>query len=1033
MLNGLIKWSITNRYAVIFMALLWLGYGLYQARQSTVDVFPDFAPIQVTVLTEAPGFAPEEVESLVTRPLEAGLNGTAQVKVVRSVSTAGLSVININFEDNTNVFTARQLVMEKLQSSSSQLPAEAKTPTLAPITSATGDILKIGLISTGKTSMMDLRTLADWTIKLRLKALSGVANVVVIGGDTRQYQIQVQPEKLKQYGVTLAQVVEATGDSNVNAPGGVLRGPESELMIRGLGRVSSVEDIAQSVIVARAGSPVLLGNVADIKIAPEFKLGDAIVNGQPGVVLTVIKQPWAGTTDTTDRIERSLAQLKSALPADVQMITTFRQSDFIEVAIKNVGEAILIGGVLVVFVLLLFLQNWRAALISLVAIPLSLITAVVFLKMQGLTINTMTLGGLAIAIGETVDDAIIDVENIVHRLRDNKILGYPKSSFRVVFDASSEVRGSVVYATLIVALVFLPVVFLNGLEGRIFSPLAVSYMSALMASLVVALTVTPALSYMLLRSSSQSTETAFVLWLKGLYRPLLQSALNAPRVVLGMAVTFFVLALTPLLVVGTEFLPSFDENNVIVVTNSLPGTSLSTTTNMGKELIDHFVHKHGVMAGDQRAGRAQGGEDYGAGNFSEFDFRLKPNTNKKDTLYHIRHEFAHVPGLISDMGSYLQHRMDHAISGVNAAIAVKVFGDDLDTLYSKASEIEKVIKTVRGAVDVHSEQIVPAPQISIKIDRTMAARYGLSAGKLARTLETAFKGSVVSQVVEGQRAFDVCVLYGEKYRNNIEVIRSTLIDTPGGATIPLSAVARVETSTGPSSINHENTSRRVVVQANVAGRDLGGTIKDIREKISREVKLPEGYYVVYGGQFEAQEEATTRLFWLGLLALVGMTVLLALAFKSMRAAVLIMSNLPLALAGGIVAVLLSGAVMSVGSLVGFVTLFGISTRNGIMLVTHFNQLLQSNDSLDDIIIKSCMDRLSPVLMTALTASCGVLPIAILGGAGRELEQPLAVVIVGGMVSSTCLTLFVIPALLRLYGADLSPIKRTPSGSEFVMQ
>jgi CzcA family heavy metal efflux pump len=1025
MINSIIKWSIKNRWTVNILALVWFIVGVASTFEMPVDVFPDFAPVQVVVLTEAPGFAPEEVESLVTRPIEVGLNGTANVKVVRSTSTVGLSVITVIFEDGTNVFTARQLVSEKLQSARSKLPEGTQEPLLAPITSAAGDVLKVGLYSTGSSSTMDIRTLVDWTVKMRLLAVHGVSNVVVIGGDVKQYQVQVDPEKLRQYDVTLNQVVDAAKNSNANASGGVLRNSERESLIRGLGRVSTVGDIAASVITSRGGTPVTLGNVAEVKIAPEFKIGEAIVDGHPGVVLTVFKQPWANTLQTTKGLEAAIKELEPGFPKDIKLVTTFRQADFIEVAIKNVSEAVVLGGVLVVVILFVFLQNWRTAFISLTAIPLSLLSAIIILKWQGFTINTMTLGGLAIAIGEVVDDAIIDVENVYRKLRENQTADQPKAAWRVVYEASAEVRGSVVYATFIVGLVFLPVLSLKGLEGKIFSPLAYAYLISLFCSLAVALTVTPALSYILLGSgkSFPPEETSFVQWLKSLYLPLLKFSVKSPKVVLFGAAAVFLFSLSPLFVIGSTFLPEFDENSIIVVTSSTPGTSLDTTVKTGQILLGHLQSEHEVIAASQRAGRAEGGEDYGSGNFSEFDIRLKTESpHKKDILYHLRHEFAHVPGLVTDSGSYLQHRMDHALSGVNAAIAIKVFGADLAVLHEKAKEIEKVMKSIPGAVDVHVEPIVPVPQISIKVDREAASRYGLSVKDLAKTIEVAFKGLAVSQVLEGQKAFDLYVWFKPEFRSRIDQIKNTLIDTPIGSKVPLGSLATITNSDSPNTITHENISRRVFVQANVSGRDLGSVIAEARERIGKDVKLPTGYFIVYGGQFEAQEQATKQLLWLSVAALLGMLVLLVMAFSSLRAAILIMANLPLALIGGIWAVLMTGAVLSVGSLVGFITLFGISTRNGIMLVSHFNQLRPASESLDEAILNSALDRLSPVLMTALTASLGVLPIAVLGGAGRELEQPLAIVILGGMLTSTTLTLVVIPALLKLFGAGLAPAR-----------
>lgn len=1024
MIDAAIKWSLANRYVVCVLALIVLIWGACTTVRMPVDVFPDFAPVQVVVMTEAQGFAPLEVESLVTRPLEAALSGTIGVKTVRSTSTIGLSVITIIFNDDTNIFVARQLVAEKVQTVRKKLPDGIDEPALAPITSASGDVIKFGFYQDG-TDLRALRTLIDYELKMRLLAVQGVSNVVVIGGDQKQYQVLVDPRKLRQYGVSLAQVAQAAGDSNTNAAGGIMRDRENETLVRGLGRVVDPADIADAVITARDGTPVDIGNVAEVRIGSQFKVGDAIVDGHPGIVVTVFKQPGANTLDLTRRIESAVQQVVAAFPADAKMVVTFRQADFIEVAIKNVAEAVAIGALLVVAVLLLFLQQWRTAFISLTAIPLSLLAAIIVMDRLGLGINTMTLGGLAIAIGEVVDDAIIDVENVHRRmiLNDSAPAADKRSIWRIIFEASSEVRSSVVYATCIVALVFLPILSLSGLEGKIFAPLAWSYLAALMASLVVALTVTPALCLILLRhQDGQRGEGRVAVTLKKWYRPVLAFCIQRPRLVLSLAGCALILSIVPVFLMGKSFLPSFDENNLVVVTSSAPGTSLDTTLNTGKTLISHLEKEHGVVAADQRAGRAEGGEDYGGSNTSEYDIRLPVNqSNKKDVMYHLRHEFAHVPGLVTDMGSYLQHRMDHALSGVNAAIAIKLYGNDLDILHQRAKQIEATVKTVRGAVDVHVEPIVPVPQISVKVDRLAASRYGISVKQLSRIIETAFKGEVVSQVIDGQKAFDIVVWLKPEFRDSIESIQNMLVDAPGGIKVPLGSLAEISRGTSPNTISHENVSRRVIVQANISGRDLGSVVQDIRGAIAARVPLPTGFFVAYGGQFEAQEEATRRLGLLSLAALLGMVLLLIMAFKSLRAAALIMANLPLALIGGIWAVFFTGAVLSVGSLVGFITLFGISCRNGIMLVTHFNALLSEGRTLDETIELSALDRLNAVLMTALTAALGVAPIAVLGGAGRELEQPLAIVILGGMITATLLTLVVIPSLLKLYGSDLKPI------------
>lgn len=1030
MLNRIIEWSLHNRWLVSLLGVVILIYGLLAASRIPVDVFPDFAPVQVVVQTEAPGFAPEEVENLVTLPMEAALNGTANVKTVRSISTIGLSVVTMIFEDNTNVFTARQLVNEKLQSLQNNLPNGVEQPTLQPISTAVGDVLRLGMTTDGTTSLMELRTLADWTLWPRLRAIPGVSNLFIHGGEVKQYQILLDPNKLKDYGLTLEEVIHAAEESNVNAPGGILRTPDQEYLIRGIGRVKTVEDIASHVVSSRNGTPILLGQVANVQIGPGFKIGDAMVNGKPGVILTITKQPWANTLETTYAIERVLDDIKTTFPQDVKLVPTFRQADFIEVAIHNVMEALVLGGILVIVILFAFLQNWRTAFITLTAIPLSLLAAMIALKWQGGTINTMTLGGLAIAIGEVVDDAIVDVENVYRRLRENKLAGSPKNVFQVVYDASREVRTSVVYATFIVALVFLPIFSLGGLEGKIFAPLAFSYIVAILASLGVALTITPAMCYLLLGNQERlpHQETRVIVWLKEQYERMLRYSLHYPKKVVTASAVLFFVSLIPLFLMGKAFLPEFDESNLIVATNSMPGTSLDITSRIGKGLTEHVIKHKDVLAIGQRAGRAEGSDDYGGSNFSEFDIRLKGDASaREDIIHHIREDFAKAPGMVVNMGSYISHRMDHALSGVNAAIAIKVFGPELAVLHQKAQEIEAALKAIPGAVDVQIEPIIPIPQIAVEIHRDVAGRYGLTTGDLARSIEAAFKGATVSKVVEGQKMFDMVVWFEPQYRNNLDVIRSTLVDTPSGVKVPIGSVADVAYGTSPNTIRHENVSRNVVIQANVSERDLGSVIHDARNKIKSSVRLPAGYYVVYGGQFEAQEQATQQLIWLSLAAIVGIFVMLVMAFRSSWAAMLVMANLPLALIGGIWAILISGGVLSVGSLVGFITLFGISTRNGIMLVAHFNHLLSEGRPFDEVLWEGSLDRLSPVLMTALTAGLGVLPIALLGGAGRELEQPLAIVILGGMFTSTALTLVVIPALFKLFGQKA--LRGIPSDEE----
>lgn len=1014
-LNKIIGWSLSNRWLVLIFSGILVAWGLRVSSLMPIDVFPDFSPVQVQVLTES-SYAPEEVESLVTRPLEYALGGTARVRTIRSISMVGLSVITVIFDDGTDIFQARQLVTEKLQGARGRLPASVREPTLAPVSSITGDILKVGLTAGGTTTAMNLRTLADWTIRPRLMAVPGVSNVVIYGGEVKQYQVLVDPLKLRQYNLSLEQLTRAVEESNINASGGTLRTGEQEFQIRGLGRIRSVKDIADHVVAVQNGTPVTIGQVATVKVGPAFQIGDAVIGGKPAVIFNIVKQPWANTLTTTGSVEKALGELSTALPEDVHLVTVFRQADFIEVAVHNVLVALALGGICVAAVLLVFLRNWRTALISLTAIPLSLLVAVIVLHFQGGTINTMTLAGLAIAIGEVVDDAVIDVENVYRRLRENAMSGGRLSAMKVVYEASREIRTSVVYATFIVCLVFLPVLYLGGLEGKIFTPLAISYMVAIAASLVVALTVTPALCYLLLSRSDKLAEheSGVVIWLKQKYEAWLSESISRPWRTLVAALLLFAVSLVPLAFIGKEFLPEFDESNLVVSATAMPGTSLEVTRATGKALTDRLSKDTNVLASGQRIGR--GGDDYVQANSSEYDIRLDPKgAGRAREKLRVRQLFAQVLGTVVNVGSYIQHRMDHALSGVNAAIAIKLFGPELPVLHEKARQIDAAIKKVPGIVDAQVEPIVPIPQIGIEVDRAALARYGVSVGDLSRTIETAFQGKAVSQVLEGQASFDLFVWFKPEYRSDLDVIKATLVDTPSGNKVAMGNIAKISYGTSPNTIRHELLSRLVVIQANIAGRDLASVIADVRTAISKDVVLPQGYYVTYGGQFEAEEAASAQLFILSLLACVGIFALLWAAFQSGIAALLVILNLPLALIGGIWAVVLSGGVLSVGSMVGFITLFGISTRNGIMLVSHLNHLSASGRPLVEVLRQACLDRLSPVLMTAFCAGLGVLPIALLGGAGRELEQPLAVVILGGMFSATALTLLVIPALFSLFG------------------
>ncbi len=1017
MLNQVIKWSIANRFIVIVLAMVLVVSGLYLSTQMDVDVVPEFAPPQITIQTEAPGLVPSEVEPVVSLPLETVLYGTPGVSLVKSLSLPGVSVITVIFNYGTNLYLARQLVNERIQTVLPKLPDGIGPPIMLPPMSVVGDILKIGLTST-VTTPMEMRTLADWDIRNRILAVPGVARVLVMGGDKKEYQVLVHPDKLRSYEITLNQVLQATEKANSVAPGGYLVRPDRQLSIRGVGRIQDIDELANSVIVVRTGTPILLKHVADVKIGSAFKIGDATVNGDTGIEIIITKQPWANTLEVTKQVKKAIAELQLSLPKDIKVHYIFEQAEFIETSINNVLFAIALGGVLVVAVLWCFLLNWRTAAISLTAIPLSLLSAILAIKATGGSINTMTLGGLAIAVGEVVDDAIVDVENVYRRLRENNLSEHPKPTLSVIYMACREVRSSVVYATFVVALVFLPVFVLSGVEGRIFTPLAFSYIVATLSSLAVALTVTPALCVYFLSKRDQlpKGEPSTVHYLKMKYGRLLHRVMEQPRMVAVFSLVAFLTSLSLLPFMGQTFLPEFRELNLIIAATGLPGQSIDASKRMGIALEKNLLKHPDVIAIGQRIGRAELDDDAGGPHFSEFDLHLKEsNRPLSKILADIRGHLSEIPGMAFDVGSFIAHRMDDVLSGgTRADIAIKIFGPDLNTLRDLAHSVEGVLSGVKGAVDVRTESQVLTPEIVVKINRSTAARYGLTADDVSELISTAFNGKIVSQVLEGQRLFGLKIWLDESSRHNLDLIKQTFIDTPDGARIPISDLATIEEIPGPNAIIRENVARRIVVQANTNGRDVVSVVNDAKRLIEKQVHLPAGYYIHYAGQYEAQQQASNNLIWMSLLSLVGILLLLNRGLGSWKATLLIATNLPLAAIGGILAVALTGNVLSIGSMIGFISLFGISARNSILLVTHIKTLVDQNVPFDDALYQGAVDRLAPVLMTAITAGLGMLPLAIFGGAGRELEQPLAIVIVGGLITSTAFTLVTIPALFELF-------------------
>ena len=1022
MLDKIIALSLRNRLLVLWGAVLLLVTGGIVVSRIPVDVFPDLTAPTVVVLTEAHGMATEEVETMVTFPIETAVNGATGVRRVRSASAMGISIIWVEFDWGTDIFIARQIVNEKLQLVSGQLPQGVATPVLAPISSIMGEIMLVS-VSSDAHSAIDVRTAADWTIRKRLLAVPGVSQVVPIGGGRKQYQVLVDPDKLLTYDISINEVLHAVESSNTNSSGGVFMEKGQEYLIRGIGRVSSVEDIGLSVVTVRNRVPILVRDVAAIAIDAATKIGDGSVNARPAVVISIQKQPGANTLELTERIEATLDEIQQTLPAGMMINShIFRQADFIQIAIDNVMIALRDGAILVVIILILFLGNMRTMVISLAAMPLSLIAAIFVMKLFDITLNTMTLGGMAIAIGAIVDDAIIDVENVYRRLRENAACDGPgrKPAMEVVFNASKEIRSSIVNATLIIIVVFLPLFFLSGVEGRLLRPLGIAYVASIGASLIVALTITPALcSYLLTRTAQlqNERESVVVRFLKKWYDRVLESVMRHPNVVLASGVTALLVSLAILPFLGRAFLPEFNEGSLTISAVTMPGTSLEESNKLGTMVEEILLAHPCVRSTARRTGRAELDEHAQGVNSAELDAHFILDSRSKDQmLAELRRSLSVVPGTNITIGQPLGHRIDHMLSGTRANIAVKIFGTDLQKLRSLAEEVKKAMEPVAGLADLAVEQQMNVPQVRIKPNRAMLARYGMTVDAFADAIDVAFNGEVVSQVLEGQQSFDLLVRYNEDHRGSITKIRQALFDTPSGAKVPITDLASITSEKGANSISRENVQRKIVVQANVAGRDLRSVIGDIQARVGGAIVFPEGYYVEYGGQFESEQRATQLILLLSLAAIVIVFLILYMEFASFRTALLVMVNLPLSLIGGIVAVAFSSGIVSIASLVGFITLFGIATRNGILLVSHYNHLMDEGRSLEEAVKQGSLERLSPILMTALSAGLALIPLAMAGHKpGNEIQSPMGIVILGGLISSTALNMIVIPALYLRFG------------------
>ncbi|HYN09793.1 MAG TPA: efflux RND transporter permease subunit [Vicinamibacterales bacterium] len=1035
MFDALIHWSLRNRALVLALAGGFLLWGGYVTTRMPIDVLPDLTAPTVTTLAEAPGMAPTDMETLVTFPIEAALNGAAGVRRVRSATAVGVSVIWTEFEWGEDIYRARQTVTEKLGTVADSLPAGIERPVLAPVSSIMGEILFVSLESEAHDAIT-LRTVADTVIRRRLLAVPGVSQVIVTGGGEKQYQVIVDPAASAHHAVTLTEIETALAASSQNTSAGFRVAGGQEYLVQALGRVRSIDDLGQSVIGLRGGRPVLIRDVATVQVGEALKRGEGSHNGKPAVILGIQKQPAQNTIDLTRALDAALDDIQTGLPAGMKIDKRlFRQADFIEIAIHNLLIALRDGGLLVVLTVLLFLANLRAAAISLVAIPLSLVAAIFGLELGGFTINSMTLGGMAIAVGALVDDAIIAVENVFRRLREQSTVGESerRRTLDVVYTATAEIRGSIVFATVIILLVFLPIFFLSGVEGRLLQPLGYAYVIALVASLVVALTVTPVLCAVLLpRTKAVRTghEPRVIRALKSGYRPILDLALRRASLVVAAAVLLVLATIVGFLSLGRSFLPEFNEGALTVSAVTLPGTSLAESNQLGAALERLLLTVPEVASTSRRTGRAELDEHVQGVESAELDVRLDMRDRpKEEVVAEIRDKATLIPGMNVTVGQPISHRIDHMLSGTRANIAMKVFGDDLTVLRVLARQVEGAAREVPGVVDLSTEQQTDIPTVAVTFDRSALAAHGLPAGEAAEALKTGMVGREVGRLVESGIAVPVVVKYAAADVSDLDVLRRTPIDAAGGVRASVGGLAQVTEDRGPNFISRENVQRKIVVQCNVSGRDLGSVVSDLQRQIATAVPMPQGYRIEYSGQFESAAAATRLLYWLGLAVLAGIAIILSTVFRSITAAAIIMVNLPLALIGGVIGVWLTDGILSVASLIGFIALFGIATRNGIMLVSHIKHLQEQEGVTDfhEAVSRGAMERLAPILMTAMATALALVPIALgAGEPGSEIQAPMAVVILAGLFSATVLNMVVVPAAYWLF-ARHEAIGRPPVG------
>ena len=1022
MLNRILNFSLNNRVVVLIAGVLIMVIGIFTARDLEVDIFPDLSAPTVVVMTNANGMAPEEVEKMVTFQIETAVNGSPSVRRVRSNSTMGFSIVWVEFDWGTDIFKARQTVTEKLTQISGLLPEGVSFPILAPQTSLLGEI-SIFAMTSDSLNMMDLRTLADWNVKPKLLSLGGVAQVTIMGGDEKQYQVLADLQKMKNFQISFDELTDACREINENSNGGLFKQYGNEYIIRGMVRTSKPEEFGKSIIKMNDGYPVRINDVAEVIIAPAQRINDASYKTKPAVILTVVKQPGIGTIDLTEKIMNNLKELETVLPGNIDFKTEpFHQSNFITTSIWNVEKALLEGSVFVVIILFIFLLSFRTTFISLISIPISLLTTIIVMKLLNLNINTMSLGGMAIAIGSLVDDAIIDVENVFKKLKQNyyKPKIERENTIKIVFDASREIRASIINATFIIIVAFLPLFFLSGVEGRMLQPLGMAFIISLFASLIVSITITPVLcSYLLTNDkllSKREGDNRLIAFLKKIYKSALLFSFNHKKVILITISLIFIVSIISTSYLGRNFLPTFNEGSLTIVVATTPGISLEESIKIGNQAEEALLSIPEVVSTARRTGRAELSEHSFGSSISEIETPFVLDERSRDEfLKEVRQKLSSITGIVFNLGQPISHKIDHIISGNKTSIAIKLFGSDLEKMYNIANEIKTKITTIEGVADLSVEQIVTVPQIHIKPNREMLAAYGISMEHFNSFVNTAFAGEVVSNVFENEKSFDIILRLKEEYRDNLDAISNAMIDTWNGEKVTLGQIAEIKSGKGSNVINRENVKRKIVISANVAERDVRSVVNDIKSSVSKNIKLPENYYLEFGGQFESEEQASRIILIVSIISMLIIFFLLYQEFKDYLTAGIILVNLPLALIGGIATVWISSGILSIPSLIGFITLFGIATRNGILMVSRYNHLIEKGLNIKDAIITGSLDRLNPVLMTALTAALALIPLVLAGDKpGNEIQSPMAEVILGGLISSTFLNLIILPIVFYIF-------------------